>query len=388
MRNSSLKNIEPPRHDFNGSRQAPTHVSSTGNGSGLSLSVSKTDTGPGSRRTAVLPAHVVSQALDAPVLRGLLPLAVNVSLNVTGCQQDAPARPGEGVLLYCTNGRGWFERSGQKNEICAGQLVVFRPGEARVYGADSAHAWSFAWVHATGVNLDFFLRQIDTEKQTLLKVGDDSRFLGWFIELLSGIQPGCGSAELLNASQTLAHLFSALICSQREEGPRDNDTACKIEQSIAYMKQHLDEPLRAAALAAVARMSLPHYFVLFKKRTGCTPIDYFIHLRMQHARQLLTVTPWSVKEVAAALGYEDPLYFSRVFKAVNHVAPSQFRLEHNEARILGENGNGQPGLMDDSNGHVHSARVCSTRTGGTMTTTRPERLSSDKSRSYDSPCER
>jgi len=118
------------------------------------------------------------------------------------------------------------------------------------------------------------------------------------------------------------------------------DVAQKIEHSIDYMKQHLDEPVRAATLAAVANMSLPHYFALFKRLIGGTPIDYFIKLRMEHARRLLAETSWSVKEVAATLGYEDPLYFSRVFKSVNSAPPSHYRLSHN-----GTNGNGTKGAV-------------------------------------------
>lgn len=98
-----------------------------------------------------------------------------------------------------------------------------------------------------------------------------------------------------------------------------------IGETISYMKEHLDQPLKAAALAAEARVSLSHFFALFKRQTGSTPIDYFIQLRMQRACELLNATSLSVKEVAAALSYEDPFYFSRVFKHVNQVAPSHYR---------------------------------------------------------------
>jgi AraC-like DNA-binding protein len=108
----------------------------------------------------------------------------------------------------------------------------------------------------------------------------------------------------------------------------DSQPGPRIALSISYMKEHLNEPLRAATLAAVARMSLPHYFVIFKRCTGSTPIDYLIRLRMERARELLTTTSCSVKEIAGLLGYDDPLYFSRVFKAVNQITPTQYRANH------------------------------------------------------------
>jgi AraC-like DNA-binding protein len=115
-------------------------------------------------------------------------------------------------------------------------------------------------------------------------------------------------------------------------GSCESEAIRKIEQSIAYMLRHLDEPLQVATLAAQANISPSHFFALFKRQMGCAPIDYFIHLRMQHACRLLDETVLSVKEVAATLGYDDPFYFSRIFKSVNQVAPSEYRLLKNGAK--------------------------------------------------------
>ena len=103
----------------------------------------------------------------------------------------------------------------------------------------------------------------------------------------------------------------------------------KIESSIRFMKANLNKTLQVAGLATLINVSPSHYFALFKRRTGRAPIDYFIRLRMQHACELLDTTTCSVKEIAATLGYDDPFYFSRVFKAVNRVAPSQYRQRQN-----------------------------------------------------------
>ncbi len=113
--------------------------------------------------------------------------------------------------------------------------------------------------------------------------------------------------------------FAAALSDDRE------DTSSKVERSIAYMADHINQPLQVATLAAMANVSPSHFFALFKKRTGCPPMDYFTRLRMRHAGHLLGSTSASVKEVAAALGYDDPFYFSRVFKSVHQVPPSRYR---------------------------------------------------------------
>lgn len=108
------------------------------------------------------------------------------------------------------------------------------------------------------------------------------------------------------------------------ESGNDSERAGVIERSIAYMTQHLNQPLRVAELAAQVSVSPSYFFALFKRRMGSAPIDYFTHLRMHYARRLLSESFASVKEVAAEVGYDDPFYFSRVFKAVHGVPPSRY----------------------------------------------------------------
>jgi transcriptional regulator GlxA family with amidase domain len=116
--------------------------------------------------------------------------------------------------------------------------------------------------------------------------------------------------------------------------------ADRIRRSIVYMAEHLNEPLQISALAAQANVSPSHYFALFKQQIGRPPIDFFIRLRMDHARELLDSTSSSVKEIAAIVGYHDQFYFSRVFKSVHQVAPTEYRRRSGWPK-LAEHANGR-----------------------------------------------
>jgi AraC-like DNA-binding protein len=128
--------------------------------------------------------------------------------------------------------------------------------------------------------------------------------------------------------QTNGHGSVNILFKHGEEQVNNGESHVvrKIGQSVSYMLQHLDQPLHVATLAAIVSFSPSHYSALFKRWMGCPPIDYFIHLRMRHACWLFDNTSLNVKEVAAALGYDDPFYFSRAFKSVNQVAPSEYRV--------------------------------------------------------------
>lgn len=102
--------------------------------------------------------------------------------------------------------------------------------------------------------------------------------------------------------------------------------AQRIEDSVRYMLQHLDEPLDVATLSAKAGISPSSFYALFKSATGQTPINFLIRARMRLACKLLEKTTLQIKEIAALLGYSDQFYFSRVFKTAHGVAPRDYRL--------------------------------------------------------------
>src|SRR2546421_12041970 len=93
-------------------------------------------------------------------------------------------------------------------------------------------------------------------------------------------------------------------------------TGQKVDSTINYMREFLNRPLQIPLLARLANISASHFFAVFKKRTGFAPKDFFIRLRIQRACDILDSSALSIKEVSDAVGYEDPFYFSRVFKSV------------------------------------------------------------------------
>jgi transcriptional regulator GlxA family with amidase domain len=93
----------------------------------------------------------------------------------------------------------------------------------------------------------------------------------------------------------------------------------------AYMRQHLVRRTTLKELARMANLSVSHFSAIFRKELGFSPLDYLIRTRIQRACDLLDTTGSSLKEIAAAVGFSDPLYFSRVFRAIHGVSPRRYR---------------------------------------------------------------
>ncbi|MFG0215902.1 helix-turn-helix domain-containing protein [Brevibacillus porteri] len=97
-----------------------------------------------------------------------------------------------------------------------------------------------------------------------------------------------------------------------------------IEQAKAYINGHYMNPLTLDELAEVHGMSPKSFSYFFHKYTGVRPIDYVIQYRMERASELLLTGNYSIRDVAFSVGYDNPLYFSRVFKKKFGVSPSAY----------------------------------------------------------------
>ncbi len=111
---------------------------------------------------------------------------------------------------------------------------------------------------------------------------------------------------------------------------RETKNDRKIARSIAFISQHLNEPIKVTQLAEMADLSPSYFWALFKQKTGYAPVDFLMRLRMHQACHLLKCTNMPVNKVAATLGYKDSLYFSRVFKSILGAAPTLYRVAGSE----------------------------------------------------------
>jgi AraC family transcriptional regulator, arabinose operon regulatory protein len=281
------------------------------------------------QRIVVLPRRVIASALQHPLLKPLFATDVGWFPKARGHSRSRVKGAGQAILIYCINGQGWCELRGRRHEVNAGDLLVIEPDEPHRYGADERRPWTISWAHVTGDQVPLLLRELGTSADApMIYLGDDPQVRALFEQLLDTIERGYAPHYLLYAAQILTHLMGAMIWRRRQTWRGLPDLKQRISQSVAYMKEHLDQPLRVPRLAALANLSVSHYSAVFKEQTGYAPNDYIIRLRMHRACQLLDTTELPVKAIALQLGYDDQLYFSRLFRQVNDIAPSEYRATH------------------------------------------------------------
>ncbi|WP_164779679.1 helix-turn-helix domain-containing protein [Paenibacillus kobensis] len=90
------------------------------------------------------------------------------------------------------------------------------------------------------------------------------------------------------------------------------------------MKANLDRDISLAELSSVVHLSPTHVNRLFKQATGYTPYQYFLHLRIEKAKELLKRKEFVLSEVALQLGFANQSHFHRHFKRATGLTPREY----------------------------------------------------------------
>ncbi len=92
-----------------------------------------------------------------------------------------------------------------------------------------------------------------------------------------------------------------------------------------YVREHTNEELNRAVLAAVAGFSVPHFHRIFTAHVGENIASYVRRVRLERAARKLRMGAVDITEVALAAGYDTHAAFSKAFKQHFGLSPSEFR---------------------------------------------------------------
>lgn len=125
----------------------------------------------------------------------------------------------------------------------------------------------------------------------------------------------------------LLSIFDILIREQAYTIPSHPYTVQneRIKTALLYMNQNYQLPLQISKLAASLNISTDYFIRLFKAMMGLTPKQYLQNLRIQEAVSIMYQEPdLPISEIAQKAGFDDINYFSRYFKKVTGLTPTQY----------------------------------------------------------------
>lgn len=229
-------------------------------------------------------------------------------------------------LLYIVSGKGHFYFHGEDRVVYAGRMVLIQPRQEQRYeyfGEDKPEVY---WVHFTGSDVKNILRSYNIPMDDpIFYSGASSTYSYLFKEMIHELQDcKIGYEDLL--AMYLRQIFLLVQRTRQEERPTVS-TYIQEEMEFArcYFNEHYNEPISIQEYAESRNMSVCYFQRNFKQIVKHTPMQYLLTIRVNNAASLLETTDYSMAEIAAIVGYEDPLYFSRLFRKIKGVSPRDYR---------------------------------------------------------------
>lgn len=230
-------------------------------------------------------------------------------------------------MLYNTYGDGVFQSSHlQLTELKAGDMFLLFPGEWHSYHPSSLTGWKSYWIGFQGFNMD---RRLEAKFMNVSKpifhIGYNDEVEHLFKSALDvAIEEGAYSQQLLSGIAN--HLLGLMLSLERnKELNQDHDRAELISKARLIIRETVEQGTTIQQIASDLGVSYSNFRKLFKEYTGISPALYQQDLKLQRAKELLSTTSKSIKEIAYALNFDSPDYFSSKFRNKTGMKPSDFR---------------------------------------------------------------
>lgn len=232
-------------------------------------------------------------------------------------------------LLYLTEGEGIFQSTNQKpTRIKEGDLFLLFPGEWHTYHPLPQKGWKSYWIGFKGRNVDDRVRAgFLSPTKPIYHVGFSSEIVHLYDEAFVKAKE-----EAAYSQQTLAgivnHLVGLMYSLERNIAlNKDYNYADIMNRARLRIRESLESSLTIQKIAEELGIGYSNFRKLFKEYTGVAPAMYQQELRLQRAKEMLSTTNLSIKEIAYRLNFDSPDYFSAKFKIKTGRKPSDFRKE-------------------------------------------------------------
>ena len=245
---------------------------------------------------------------------------------------DRPYGRSDYQMLYISSGSAHFYFDKKDNVLSAGSMVIYRPYEMQKYRYSAIDHPDAYWVHFTGSDVEEILEKYHIVKgQNIYYIGNLHEYSWIFRQMIHELQlKALNFEEILN--NYLNQIFLLISRQISKNLKSSNFIQDEIEYATNYFNEHYNDNIVIEDYAQSRGISACWFIKNFKLQTKTTPNQYILQIRLINAQSLLENTNYNVGEIAKMVGYDNQLYFSRIFKSHTGLSPLEFRrraLTHN-----------------------------------------------------------
>ena len=243
--------------------------------------------------------------------------------NAQGHFIDRPKGTDTFIYFYCISGSGVVHICDACFSLTKNTAICIPKNTPHSYYADATDPWTILWAHFDGSDANFY-PLLDPQTVSFRSKYSSNRMLYLFNQLFRVIESNYSTGNFIYISHTLQMILSDTYFKNEEISDFDESNHI-LNTVIKFFNANIAKNPTLQDLCDEFHISKSYVSAVFKKNTKTSPINYFIGMKMKEACKLLRSTTYTVKIIAAELGYRDPYYFSNTFKKVVGVSPLEYR---------------------------------------------------------------
>lgn len=234
------------------------------------------------------------------------------------------------LLHHVLSGFGTYRAEGTEYRLRAGHAFLIEPERLIEYAADEHDPWRYRWVAFAGSQSADLAASVGlTADRPVADTGSGLKPAALIGRIQRTFREGGRFAHI-----EAAGLLRLLLAEYGKAREQENEPLLRagtvgnvlVKRIIHYLSTQYAEPLSIESMAETIGFSRAYLSRVFKRHTGMTPVTFLLQLRLDKARRLLRERrELTVEQIAASVGFQDPLYFSKQFRRFYGMPPTAYR---------------------------------------------------------------
>ncbi|MDF2537835.1 MAG: AraC family transcriptional regulator [Herbinix sp.] len=231
------------------------------------------------------------------------------------------------LIHFVHSGKGIYKIGNEVYELEAGSGFLICPDIITYYKADDEDPWNYSWIGFHGIKAESYLKDANlTLKNPVFKYTEDDFISDCFHEMNSAyyLKRG-GDVKRLAYLYLFLHKLTELNPEGLYYDSADSRRDAYITQALQFIEMNYSRKITIDSISKHVGLNRSYFNSIFKGALNVTLQEYLIEFRILKACELLPNQELSVGNISRSVGYTDPLLFSKIFKQVKGVTPSEYR---------------------------------------------------------------
>lgn len=229
------------------------------------------------------------------------------------------------IFILCTEGEGWLNYKSERFSIKPNQYFMLPKNTPHTYGSFGDNPWSIYWMHFDGRCVESLYERYAINSQVIEPVRCESQHLQMFDKIYEIFNKGQLEVQIEFANLLSKSFISTFVYHRINENINSSKQDNLVGSITKFLNENLDRSLKTEDLVEKFNLSSSYLYSVFKNGTGSSIHNFFTLKKIQKACEYMNYTDKSIKEICFILGFQDPFYFSRVFKKHMGISPTKYK---------------------------------------------------------------